>query len=247
MYFFDKSPRPIETLPKTVISSYVKTPDGINLEVWKLPTKTSKPVVVIFHGNAADIVNFFPYQEYFSNLGMTSYGVDYRGYGKSTGWPSESGLEIDATSAIDFIKTTENITSKDLVIVGISLGTGVASFAATKYSPPCLILFSPFTSIPEVIKSKNGIGFLHIFSLTQMPVAKNVASLNETSTIVIHGEMDNVIPLTQGQKVFQNAKGKYSGMSIIKNASHNDILLNNHEEASQKILECISHSYSSIS
>lgn len=231
--------RTAESLPVNVSSSFITTPDREKLELWKLSSSNNKPIAVIFHGNGGDVENFFPYQKYFSSIGITSYGVDYRGYGKSTGWPSERGLEIDADAILTHLMAEEQVEAKDLIIVGVSVGSGPASYAAKKYAPACLILFSPFISLPDAIQSRPFIGALHHFSFYQFPVAENVSRLTNTCLIVLHGNKDNVIPFEQGRTVYENAKVPFSKFLTSQEASHNDILYKAHNQLTPLITECI--------
>ena len=99
--------------PKDVEAHFIKTEDNKTIEVWS-KNKGSKKVALIFHGNGGDISNFFAYQDYFSSIGYTTYAFDYRGYGKSSGWPSETGIYLDTDAVIKFILEKEQITSKNL-------------------------------------------------------------------------------------------------------------------------------------
>jgi alpha/beta superfamily hydrolase len=231
--------RDTATLPPKVTSIFVNTPDNEKLEVWKLPFANSPVVAVIFHGNAADVENFFPYQKYFESLGITSYGVDYRGYGKSSGWPSEKGLQIDSQAVIKFVLEEEQITADKLLIVGISIGTGVASFAATQFPPRALVLFSPFTSLPDAIESVPLFGMLHPLAIYQFPVTSDVSKLQDSCLIVAHGKKDNVIPYQQGFNVSQSAKVAFSKWILAPEASHNDVVFLAGNEIAMAIRECL--------
>lgn len=236
---FSTADRTASILPAGVSSKYIPTSDGKRLELWKLGTNAQKPVAVIFHGNGGDIENFFPYQQYFSSIGITSYAFDYRGYGTSTGWPSERGLEIDTDAVLREILAAEQIDAKDLIVVGVSVGSGPASYAAAKYSPRMLILFSPFISLPDAIRSRPIVGLLSRFSFYSFPVAANVSRLKDTCVVVAHGDEDNVIPYNQGRVVYEHAKVPFARFISAKNASHNDVLFKAHSQLTPIIRECI--------
>src|SRR5690606_31161327 len=118
------------SLPPGVESVFVKTPDEKQLEVWRLAVAESRYVAIVFHGNAGDVENFFVFQQYLQTLGITSYGFDYRGFGKSSGWPSEEGLYIGSDTVIDYVLDKEGVDPDSLILVGVSIGSGPASYSA---------------------------------------------------------------------------------------------------------------------
>jgi pimeloyl-ACP methyl ester carboxylesterase len=239
MSIFNGRIREVGTLPNQVESIFVNTKDGKELELWRLPTSNPAPVAVIFHGNAGDVENFFPYQKYFHSIGITSYGFDYRGYGKSSGWPSEQGLKLDTRAVLDYVRERESISDKDLIIVGISIGSGPASFGATEFKPGALILFSPFISLVDAVKAVPLLEYLHPFTLYEFPVKMNVGQLSNSCLIVAHGEKDNVIPFAQGREVFSNYHGnRFSSFILSPEASHNDILLETYDKITLAIQNC---------
>lgn len=236
---FDGHIRKANTLPNQVESIFVRTNDGNDLELWRLPTSAHAPVAVIFHGNAGDVENFFPYQKYFHSIGITSYGFDYRGYGKSSGWPSEQGLKLDTRAVLDYVRHRESILDADLIIVGVSVGSGPASFGATEFKPGALILFSPFISLKDAVKAVPVLGYLHLFTLYEFPVKMNVGQLTDSCLIVAHGEKDNVIPFVQGREVFGNYRGNRATSFILSpEASHNDILFKNYDKITLALKNC---------
>ena len=238
---FKGSERDNATLPADVESIFVDTSDGEKLEVWRLGLSQKAPVAVIFHGNGGDVENFLPYQKYFQSLGITSYGFDYRGYGRSSGWPSEEGLYTDAKAVVDYVLSRESLSNKELIVVGISVGTGPASYAAAEFDPGALVLVSPFISLSEAIKSRPLIGILHTFAFYDFPVKQHVGKLVETCLVVAHGEKDNVIPFSQGQAVFKNYHGrKFSAFIDSSEASHNDILFKSYPRVTKALRSCFS-------
>jgi len=235
----ESTERNSNTLPERVEGSFITTNDGAHLEIWRLPVKASQKVAVIFHGNGGDVENFFIYQRYFHSIGFTSYGFDYRGYGKSTGWPSERGLYLDTDAAIEFVLGKENIEASQLTLVGISVGSGPAAYGANKFQPKALILFAPFESLPAAVKSTPLLGFLHPFTIYEFPVKQHVSSLRKTCLIVAHGKRDQVIPFKQGDQVFQSYRGSgFSEFLISETAKHNDIIHKIHPQLTTTIQKC---------
>ena len=237
--FSKDNEREASTLPDNVESIFIATGDGESLELWRLPAEDDPRVAIIFHGNAGDVENFFPFQQYFSSRGITSYGFDYRGYGKSSGWPSESGLYLDTRAVIEEVLKREQIGNSQLILVGVSIGSGPASFGALEYNVGTLFLFSPFISLPEVIKQVPLYGFLHPFSFFEFPVKKNVEKLDSSCLIVAHGEKDRVIPFAQGREVFESYTGSAGSVFVAyPRAGHNDILFSAERRLAEALESC---------
>ncbi|KAG6865507.1 hypothetical protein C0991_001937 [Blastosporella zonata] len=125
------------------------------------------PTVLFFHGNAATRAfkaRIFHYEAYSSRLGTNVLAIDYRGYADSTGTPSEQGLVTDARAAWDWL-LKEGAKEEDILLVGHSLGTGVASQLAAQlydegFKPRGVVLLSPFSSIREVLNTYQFFGLI---------------------------------------------------------------------------------------
>ena len=242
---FNKSERNPNSLPEQVESIFIDTKDQKKIEAWRLGNDNSKQVAIIFHGNGGDVANFFSYQEYFKSMEITSYGFDYRGYGKSTGWPTEKGINLDGEAVIEYLIQRENILPKDIIIVGVSIGSGPASYIADKYQVGTLLLYSPFTSLKNAVKSQKILGFLHPFLIYKFPVLDHIKNLGNTCLIVAHGKRDGIIPFSQGQEIYLEHKkiGK-SYLEISKTAGHNDILFETFEPIKKYLFECLENKFS---
>ncbi len=241
------------SLPSGVESIFVETADAERLEVWRYPavdtpdSKTSTAMVaVVFHGNAADVRNFFPYQKYFHSIGVTSYGFDYRGFGKSSGWPSESGIYQDSDAVISYVLEREDIEADQLLILGNSIGTGPATYAAEKFKARGLVLLSPFESLKQLVKEMPLIGYLHPLLWYTLPVVDRVKRFAETCLIVAHGQKDTVIPFAHGVAVHAAYVGTgHSAFVDVEEASHNDILFKAYPRLTEEIRKCFEPASSS--
>ena len=112
----------------------IATEDGENLHAWWVPAAGARGTVLIFHGNAGNISHRLDYLLMFRRLGYSTLIVDYRGYGKSTGSPSEDGTYRDAVAAWRHLTEGRGIRPADIVIFGESLGAAVASWLAARLS-----------------------------------------------------------------------------------------------------------------
>ena len=133
---------------KTVI---VNTRDGERLNAWYLHAAKDSPVVLFFHGNAGNISHRIDTLELLVALGANVFIVDYRGYGASSGTPSEDGFYRDAEAAWRHLVIAEGVAAQDIIVFGRSLGGGVAGWLATQVQPGALVLESTFTSIPDLV------------------------------------------------------------------------------------------------
>jgi len=132
---------------------FIKTPDGetLNALLFKSPN-TPKGFILYFHGNAGNLQRWGNYAIDFTELDYDILMVEYRGYGKSTGTPSEVDFYADAQVVLDWAKA--NIPFSRLIIYGRSLGSGVATQLAIKNSPDLLILETPFNELKKPLLSQ---------------------------------------------------------------------------------------------
>eukprot|EP01105_Mastigella_eilhardi_P020163 TRINITY_DN4782_c0_g1_i1.p1 TRINITY_DN4782_c0_g1~~TRINITY_DN4782_c0_g1_i1.p1 ORF type:complete len:283 (+),score=77.31 TRINITY_DN4782_c0_g1_i1:113-961(+) len=133
----------------------VPTLDGQRLQAWLFAAHKNRPTLLFFISNAGNISHRLPH---IAGLVFESkvnvFILSYRGYGKSTGKPTEAGLKIDAEAALAFLKTKEDlIDTNNIVVFGNSLGGAVAIYLAARHSSEItgLIVENTFTSIPDMI------------------------------------------------------------------------------------------------
>ncbi len=233
-----------KTLPPGVQSFFVATEDGKRLEVWRLEgngeTSTTKPVAVVFHGNAGDVANFFPYQQWLSSIGITSYGFDYRGYGKSSGFPSEEGVFKDGKAVWNFAAKREAVDPAEVIGLGISIGTGPAARTALLYRAKTLVLITPYASLKEVAKATPILGYLAPFLWYSFPTEEYLKQLPGTCLVLAHGKKDTVIPFAQSErleKAYQE-KGKVFFVRSEK-AGHNDVFFLTYPEIGNRLAQCL--------
>ncbi len=178
---------------------FIETVDGASLNALLFKASaSSKGLILYFHGNADNLERWGQYAVDFTQLGYDVLMMDYRGYGKSTGTPSESNLYKDAQVVLAWAK--EKIPFTRLVIYGRSLGSAVASNLSTVANPNLLILETPFDELRGTIYGPLEpllffIPFRHEFS--------NKSFLPEVHCrkVIIHGTEDWVVPLSSALKL----------------------------------------------
>ena len=127
----------------------IDAPDGQNVVAWYGKARPGQPTLLYFHGNGGSLVGRTPRIERFMAEGWGVFMMTYRGYGGSTGMPTETDNIADAVRAYDRLASL-GVPERDVVLYGESLGTGVASRVALQRRAAGLILDAPYTSIPDV-------------------------------------------------------------------------------------------------
>lgn len=200
---------------------FFTTQDGLRLHGWFIPHAGARATFVFFHGNAGNIgdrlVNLKLLHD---NIKSHIFIFDYRGYGRSEGMASEEGTYLDGDAAIRYLLQRQEAGARQLVLFGRSLGAAIAAEMATRFDILGLILESPFVSIPEMARVI--FPWMPFISLlrTRYDVVEKVRKIN-TRLLVLHGDRDEIIPLTQGKKVFDAAL-EPKMFHLILGAAHND-------------------------
>ena len=198
------------------IDFFVTTKSGTKIAcVRRIPTELSDgPVILYSHGNGEDLGHLIPFLDEICQKGFQIIAYDYPGYGVSEGKPSESGCyeAIDAT--YQYLVQDLEIDPARIVVWGRSLGSGPSCYLASRSSVGGLLLETPFLSAFRTI--------------TEIPVLpwdrfRNLDRLSSIKcpSLVVHGELDEVIPFRHGKKVHQGLPEPKSFLKI-ENASHND-------------------------
>ncbi len=184
--------------PPPVESFFVTAQDQIKLEVWRYPaereTDLSQYKAIIFHGNGGPVDDFLFVQMWLSDLGIASYNFDYRGYGRSDGWPGERGIYSDSDAVYSYLLKKENVDSSRILIIGISVGSGPAARIASMHSPKLLLLASAFTDLRSTIRAQPLIGFLAPFVRHKFPTIDYVKTLTSTDLLIAHARNDRIVP-----------------------------------------------------
>jgi fermentation-respiration switch protein FrsA (DUF1100 family) len=201
MYFPDRTrTAPADAgLPEAKEEKLV-TADGETILVWHIPPRDeTKPVVVYFHGNGGAL-NLRAQR--FARLALEGFGVvgvSYRGYGGSSGSPSEPGLIADGIAAYEF--AVKRYSAKRVALWGESLGTGVAVAVASEAPVAKLVLETPFTSAVDVGASVYPFLPVRWLMKDQFRSDLRIGSV-KAPVLVLHGENDGVVPIRFGEKLY---------------------------------------------
>ena len=155
------------------------------------------PLVIFMHGNAEIADDWLPVFEEVSTWGVAALLLEYPGYGRSTGTPSEQSINAAAQAAYDWARDDRRIDAKRIVPYGRSLGGGPAARLAADRKAAALILESAFTSVADFA----ALYFAPAFLVRDR--FDNLAALSsyQGPLLVVHGSRDQVIPIAQGRRL----------------------------------------------
>ena len=203
------------------------TPDGEQLDAWFVPALQARGVVLILHGNAGNISHRMDSIAMFHRLGYGVLIFDYRGYGRSSGKPSEQGLYQDALTAWDHLTRQRGIAPTRIILFGESLGGAVAAWLAARERPGALVLSSVFTSAPEL--GTDLYPWLPAKWLVRMRYDTRSTLAQVTCPVLIaHSLDDEIIPFHHGQRLFNAAAAPKVFLPLT--GGHNDSFIFMHQK-----------------
>jgi len=213
----------------------LSTDDGESLSAWWIAG--NGPLIVFFHGNGGNISHRIEKLRAFHLQGASVFIFDYRGYGKSTGSPTEQGLYIDGAAATAWAQAKAKSLGVPLIYYGESLGTAVAVEAALKIAPNKLVLDSPFTSTVAMAK------VFFPFLPGRLIIRDRFDSLSKIGQIrvplvVLHSPDDEMIPYRMGKDLFDASRSDEK-VFIETSGGHNDGFLSSEswEKALSELLK----------
>ena len=194
--------------------------DGARLHGWYVPGD-SQVTWLWFHGNAGNISHRLEDLMLLrTNLGVNVFLFDYRGYGLSEGQVSEEGTYRDATGALDYVLSRQDVDPQKIVYFGRSLGAAVAVWLAAEHPPYGLVLESPFTSVKDMAQKAFPRLPLHLLVRTKYDSLSKIGSLS-SPLLILHGDEDEIVPFTQGQRLY-DAASEPKSFYRIAGAAHNN-------------------------
>jgi len=208
----------------TIEDHFFAASDGVKLHGWLCRPMhaeglTGDMVLLLFHGNAGNLSHR---ADLLFRLAMTPaqvFIVDYRGYGRSDGKPSENGLYLDARAAWNHLVRERSVSPDRIVLFGKSLGGAVAIDLATEVVPAGLIVQSSFTSVPDMAAR-------HFPFVPKALIRTRMDSLSKIGGIkvpklFIHSSADEVVPFEQGRRLYE-AASEPKRFHTVDGAGHNE-------------------------
>lgn len=196
------------------------TEDGVKLNGWWIPHPQALGTLIHCHGNAGNIGHRVELAARLHQLGVNVFLFDYRGYGKSRGWPSERGLACDARAAYEFVRAQYGDEERPPILLhGQSLGGAVAARLAVEKQVRGLILESTFTSVPDMARALYPGLPLYRLVTTRFDTLGRVAQLG-LPKLIAHSPDDEVVPFAMGRRLFAAAAPPKQFVALA--GGHND-------------------------
>ncbi|MGH8727642.1 MAG: alpha/beta hydrolase, partial [Burkholderiales bacterium] len=197
----------------------ITTADSEKLHGWFVPADQSRGVLLFFHGNAGNISHRLDWLELFHAIGMATLIVDYRGYGTSSGKPSEEGTYRDAEAAWKSLVESRGFKPDEIVVFGESLGGAIAAHLAARKQPGALIVLSGFTSVPDIASEVYSFVPARLLARFEYNTLENIKKA-ACPVLVIHSPDDEIIPFEHGRSLYDSANEPRQFLEI--EGGHND-------------------------
>jgi pimeloyl-ACP methyl ester carboxylesterase len=184
---------------------WFRSADGLRLHGWLLHRERPKHAMLLMHGNAGNLTHRAALAHRLSERYAASVLIfDYRGYGRSEGTPTIPGLLLDARAARALLAEREGVATKEIVLVGESLGGAVAVDLAAEDGARALILQSTFSSLKEVAAMHYPAVLVDALVANRLDSAAKIKQYRGP-LLQVHGDADRTIPFALGRKLFDAA------------------------------------------
>ena len=207
---------------------FIETDKKIKLKSWFIKKDLNKfKTILIFHGNAGNLFNRVYKLNELNKLDVNILLISWRGFSGNKGKPTEKNLYHDAEKAVKWLNNRGAI-SKNIILYGESLGTGVATELGTSNAFGGIILESPFTSIANAAKIYYPYLPVNIILKDRYDSIGKIKSIT-TPILIMHGKKDNIVPQKMGLELYEKAnqpKFSYFPENDDHMMEYNDNLLN---------------------
>jgi hypothetical protein len=209
VYFPDLPSRQVAATPDDIGLEFqavrLGTADGEQLAGWFIPAPAARGTLLYLHGNGGNIGHRLDRIEVFHRLGLNTLIIDYRGYGASSGTPSEEGTYQDALAAWNYLTRQRHLAPDDIVVFGESLGGSIAAWLAARHTPAALVVYGSFTSVPDLARE-----MYPMFPASWLARYRydTRAALNQVNcpVLIMHSPDDEIIPFSHGQALLGAAR-----------------------------------------
>jgi hypothetical protein len=192
---------------------WITTTDGERLHGWFLPAPRARASLLFLHGNAGNISHRLDSLRVFHRLGLNVLLFDYRGYGRSSGSPSEEGLARDAEAGYVHLLRQPEVDKRRILLFGRSLGAAVAARLATQRPIAALIVESGFTSLPDI--AAEIYPFLPVRIIARYTYdTRGALRQVRAPVLVVHSRDDDIIPFHHGQALYAAANAPRAFLEI---------------------------------
>jgi len=196
--------------------------DGTKLHGWYVRHAEPKGHALLLHGNAGNVTLLADTLRALNRRhNLVVLALDYRGFGKSEGTPSEQGLYQDARAARKWLAAKEGIAETDVILMGVSVGGAVAVDLASQDGARGLVLSNTFTTLPAAAQHLWPLVPMNLILSTRM---NSLAKIKEYRgpLLISHGEADEIVPFAQGQALYDAAPSANKRLFAVPGGKHND-------------------------
>lgn len=233
MYFpaTARTPPPAAGLPQAE-EVLLDTADGERVIAWHVPPHGDKPIILYFHGNGGALSYRADRFRALIADGSGLLALSYRGYGGSTGRPTETGLLQDAAAAYRFVVARYPVPR--IALWGESLGSGVAVALAAEQPVGRMILEAPFTSAADIGAAAYPIVPVRLLMKDQFRSDQRIGKVT-VPVLILHGEQDRVVPIAFGERLYTLVAAPKKFIRMAR-GGHEDLGLHGAVEAAQAFL-----------
>lgn len=202
----------------------IPTEDGQTLAAWFLPNNEDIAELLFFHGNAGNIsAGRLDLVVELHRRGFSVFIFDYRGYGESTGRPTEKGIYLDSQAATKFFWEHVHQPGKRVVFFGRSLGGVTAAFSTTIQEPDGLILECTFGDKQTLLRHFPVLmRFLGALSRYELSTARFLERYKKP-VLLVHGDRDSIVPVAVGEALFRQLETPKKELYVVAGAGHADL------------------------
>ncbi|WP_063050586.1 alpha/beta hydrolase [Nocardia arthritidis] len=201
---------------------FLPTSDGEIVDAWWMPARNSVGHILFAHGNAGNLGDRVPIYALLTEAGFDVLAFDYRGYGRSTGKPTEHGTYLDAHAAHRALLAQPGVDPNRVLYLGKSLGGGVVLELAQHHPPAGVMLMSTFSGLRDAARS--------VYPFLPAPLVPN-AYPNErrirtlrAPVLIMHGDQDELLPLRHAHRLYAAAP-EPKRLVVFPGAGHNDLIV----------------------
>lgn len=225
VYFPELPSRQLTTSPADIGLAYetvsLRTADGETLAGWFIPASEARGTLLYLHGNGGHMGHRLDPIEVFHRLGLNVLIIDYRGYGNSSGKPSEASTYEDALAAWNYLTQHKRLRPERIVLFGESLGGSIAAWLAARQPPAGLILYASFTSVPDMAQALYPM-FPASWLARYHYDTRAALSKAHCPLLILHSSEDEIIPFSHGQTLLDAANTPKQLVEL--RGGHNDAL-----------------------